>query len=71
MLVLKGLVVLHRIIQLQLLQHYWLGHRLGLLVAATGALSMAEKNYPTSEVRGRKWENPMPEGRGQEALPHV
>ena len=31
MLVLKGLVGLHRTIQLQLLQHYWLGHRLGLL----------------------------------------
>ena len=30
MLVLKGLVSLHRTIQLQL-QHYWLGHRLGLL----------------------------------------
>ena len=32
-LVLKGLVGLHRTIQLQLqlLQHYWLGHRLGLL----------------------------------------
>ena len=30
MLVLKGLVGLHRTIQLQLLQHYWLGHRLGL-----------------------------------------
>ena len=30
-LVLKGLVSLHRTIQLQLLQHYWLGHRLGLL----------------------------------------
>ena len=29
MLVLKGLVVLHRTVQLQLLQHYWLGHRLG------------------------------------------
>ena len=29
MLVLKGLVSLHRTIQLQLLQHYWLGHRLG------------------------------------------
>ena len=28
MLVLKGLVGLHRTIQLQLLQHYWLGHRL-------------------------------------------
>ena len=30
MLVLKGLVGLHRTIQLQLLQRYWLGHRLGL-----------------------------------------
>ena len=30
-LVLEGLVGLHRIIQLQLLQHYWSGDRLGLL----------------------------------------
>ena len=30
-LVLNGLVDLHRTIQLQLLQCYWLGHRLGLL----------------------------------------
>ena len=30
-LVLKGLVGLHRTVQLQLLQHYWLGLRLGLL----------------------------------------
>ena len=30
-LVLEGLVGLHRIIQLQLLQHYWFGHGLGLL----------------------------------------
>ena len=30
-LVLDGLVGLHRTVQLQLLQHYWLGHRLGLL----------------------------------------
>ena len=30
-LVLKGLVGLHRTIQLQLFQCYWLGHRLGLL----------------------------------------
>ena len=28
---LEGLVGLHRTIQLQLLQHYWSGHRLGLL----------------------------------------
>ena len=30
-LVLEGLVGLHRTVQLQLFQHYWLGHRLGLL----------------------------------------
>ena len=30
MLVLKGLVGLHRTVQLQFLQHDWLGHRLGL-----------------------------------------
>ena len=29
-LVVKGLVGLHRTVQLQLLQCYWLGHRLGL-----------------------------------------
>ena len=29
MLVLKGLVGIHRTVQLKLLQHYWLGHRLG------------------------------------------
>ena len=30
MLVLEGLVGLHSTVQLQLLQRYWLGHRLGL-----------------------------------------
>ena len=30
MLILEGLVGLHRTVQLQLLQHYWSGHRLGL-----------------------------------------
>ena len=30
-LVIQGLVGLHRTLQLQLLQHYWLRHRLGLL----------------------------------------
>ena len=30
MLVLEGLVGLHRTVQLQLLKHYWSGHRLGL-----------------------------------------
>ena len=32
------------------------------IAAAPGALSAAERNYPTSEVRGRSWEDPMPEG---------
>ena len=31
-------------------------------MAATGALSMAERSYPKSEVRGRSWEDPMSEG---------
>ena len=30
--------------------------------AATGAPSAAERSYPTSEVRGRSREDPMPEG---------
>ena len=30
MLVLEGLVGLHRTVQLKLLKHYWSGHRLGL-----------------------------------------
>ena len=29
----------------------------------TRALSVAERNYPTSEVRGRSWKDPMPERR--------
>ena len=29
----------------------------------TGALSAAERSYPKSEVRGRSWEGPVPEGR--------
>ena len=32
MLVLKGLAGLHRTVQLQLLQHYWLGHSLGTVI---------------------------------------
>ena len=30
--------------------------------AVNNALSAAEKSYPTSKVRGRSWEDPMPEG---------
>ena len=29
---------------------------------APGALTMAERSYPTSEVRGRSWEDPTLEG---------
>ena len=32
-------------------------------IHATGALSTAERSHPTSEVRGRSREDPMPEGR--------
>ena len=36
MLVLEGLVSLHITVQLQLLQHYWLGHRLKIPVILNG-----------------------------------
>ena len=39
--------------------------------AATGPLSAAKRSHPTSEVRGRSWENPCQKGGGQEELPHV
>ena len=31
--------------------------------AATSALRTAQRSHPTSEVRGKSWEDPMPEGR--------
>ena len=31
-------------------------------VAATGAHSAAERSYSKSEVRGKSWEDPVPEG---------
>ena len=35
-------------------------------------LSVAERSYPTSEVRGRSWEDPMPEGRQPRGVtPHL
>ena len=40
MLVLEGLEGLHRTIQLQLLQHYWLGYRFGLCDIELFALEM-------------------------------
>ena len=36
---------------------------MGAAAAATGARSTAERSHPTSEVRGRSREDPMPEGR--------
>ena len=41
-LVVEGLVGLHRTIQFQALQHYWLGHRLGLLWYWMVALEQTE-----------------------------
>ena len=32
-------------------------------MVVTGALSTAKRSYPTSKVRGRSQEEPMPEGR--------
>ena len=40
MLVLKGLIGLHRTVQPQLLQRYWLGHRLGYCAVEWLALEM-------------------------------
>ena len=38
----------------------------------TGALSMAERSYLTSEIRGSSGEDPMPEGRWPRgATPHL
>ena len=44
-LVLEDLVGLHRTVQLQLLQHYWLGHRLGLLWYWMACLGNKEKSF--------------------------
>ena len=46
-LVLKGLLGLHRTIQLQLLQRYWLGHRLGLLPKNPAAAAKLFQSCPT------------------------
>ena len=41
----RNLVGLHRTIQLQLLQHYWLGHRLGLLWYWTVCLGDEQRSF--------------------------
>ena len=53
MLVLEGLVGLHRTIQLQLLQHYWLGHRLGLLYIEWFALEMKRDHSFVFEIASK------------------
>ena len=53
MLVLKGLVGLHRTIQLQFLQHYWLGHRLGLLYIEWFALEMNRDHSVIFEIASK------------------
>ena len=40
-------------------------------ISATGTLSVAERSYPTSEVRSRSPEDPMPKGGGQDKSSHV
>ena len=49
-LVLEGLAGLHRTIQLQLLQHYWLGHRLGLLWYWMVCLEMSRDHSVIFEI---------------------
>ena len=44
-LVLKGLVGLHRTVQLQLLQRYWLGHRLGVLWYCMVCLGNEQRSF--------------------------
>ena len=52
-LVLEGLVGLHRTIQLQLLQHYWLGHRLGLHDIEKFALEMNRDHSVIFEISSK------------------
>ena len=44
-LVLEGLVHLHKTTQLQLLQHYWLGHSLGLLWCCMVCLGNEQRSF--------------------------
>ena len=53
MLVLEGLVGLHRTIQLQLLQHNWLGHKLELLDIEWFALEMNRDHSVVSEIASK------------------
>ena len=42
--------------------HYLILPRVSSQAAVTGALSIGERSYTTSEVRGISWEDPMPKG---------
>ena len=53
MLVLKGLVGLHRTVQLQLLQCYWLGHRLDYCDTEWLALEMNRDHSVVSETASK------------------
>ena len=52
-LVLEGLVALHRTIQFQLLQHYWLGHRLGLLWYWMVCLGNEQRSFCFYEITSK------------------
>ena len=59
-LVLKGLVGLHRTLQYQLLQRYWLGHRLGLLWYWMVCLANKQRSFcyfrnPFSQMPNTRW----------------
>ena len=53
MLVLKGLVGLRKTVQLQLLQHYWLGHRLNNCDIEWFALEMNRDNSVGFEIASK------------------
>ena len=53
MVVLEGLIGLHRTVQLQLLQRYWLGHRLGLLDIEWFALEMNRDHSVIFEIASK------------------
>ena len=52
-LVLKGLVGLHRAVQLQLLQHYWSGHRFGICDIEWFALEMNRDHCVIFEIASK------------------
>ena len=53
MIVLNDLVGLHRTVQLQLLQRYWLGHRLGLLRYGMVCLGMNRDHSLIFEIASK------------------